>query len=350
VFEGRRVPRTPNGDLQLISRVTGAHGTPGQLSCGATLMTEYAVPEDAWFAQDGGAPDIPYAILMEIGLQPCGFLSGYLGTTLPFPEEDFYFRNLDGQGTTQSYPDLRGKTIANRVELRSSTTLPGVILQSFSFALSCDGCAFYAGEATFGYFSASSLATQSGLDGGLAASSWLEQYPEPARLVLRAGADGWFRGDGGVALPPLRRGSNLALLDEITIIREGGKDRLGYAHATRSMRRDDWFFAAHFYQDPVMPGSLGLEALLEALQACAQTLYRRGGTLASRVGHVPGSRTTWRYRGQIVPGDARITVEVHVTALARGEGWIDVAGEGSLWRGDLRIYEVQGLALRMWEE
>jgi 3-hydroxymyristoyl/3-hydroxydecanoyl-(acyl carrier protein) dehydratase len=30
------------------------------------------------------------------------------------------------------------------------------------------------------------------------------------------------------------------------------------------------FFAAHFFQDPVQPGSLGLEAMLDALRAAAR--------------------------------------------------------------------------------
>jgi 3-hydroxymyristoyl/3-hydroxydecanoyl-(acyl carrier protein) dehydratase len=28
----------------------------------------------------------------------------------------------------------------------------------------------------------------------------------------------------------------------------------------------EWFFKAHFFQDPVQPGSLGIEALIQLLQ------------------------------------------------------------------------------------
>ena len=35
--------------------------------------------------------------------------------------------------------------------------------------------------------------------------------------------------------------------------------------AEKAIVADQWFFKAHFYQDPVQPGSLGLEALLQAL-------------------------------------------------------------------------------------
>ena len=37
----------------------------------------------------------------------------------------------------------------------------------------------------------------------------------------------------------------------------------------RSGRPSEWFFAAHFYQDPVCPGSLGLESFQQLLKVVA---------------------------------------------------------------------------------
>ena len=36
---------------------------------------------------------MPYSVLMEIALQPCGLLGAYLGSTLKFPDKNLYFRN-----------------------------------------------------------------------------------------------------------------------------------------------------------------------------------------------------------------------------------------------------------------
>ena len=103
---------------------------------------------------------------MEIGLQPCGFLSAHQGTSLIDPDADLYFRNLDGTGHLHREVDLRGRTVRARVELTSSTALSGVILQKFTYELECDGDVFFDGEASFGYFQGSALAEQIGLDGG----------------------------------------------------------------------------------------------------------------------------------------------------------------------------------------
>ena len=48
--------------------------------------------------------------------------------------------------------------------------------------------------------------------------------------------------------------------------RKGGRYGKGYVYASRPVNPQDWFYPFHFYQDPVMPGSLGVEAILEAMQ------------------------------------------------------------------------------------
>jgi 3-hydroxymyristoyl/3-hydroxydecanoyl-(acyl carrier protein) dehydratase len=57
------------------------------------------------------------------------------------------------------------------------------------------------------------------------------------------------------------------MLDRITHYDpKGGKAGLGTAARREGRRPDEWFFKAHFFQDPVQPGSLGIEAMLQLLQ------------------------------------------------------------------------------------
>lgn len=92
-------------------------------------------------------------------LQPNGFISGYMGTTLGFPGQELFFRNLDGSGKLLREVDLRGKTIVNDSRLLSTVIAGSNIIQNFSFELSCDGEPFYRGNAVFGYFKADALKT-----------------------------------------------------------------------------------------------------------------------------------------------------------------------------------------------
>jgi 3-hydroxymyristoyl/3-hydroxydecanoyl-(acyl carrier protein) dehydratase len=49
---------------------------------------------------------------------------------------------------------------------------------------------------------------------------------------------------------------------------EGGSKGLGYLRAEKDVDPGEWFFKAHFFQDAVQPGSLGVEALCQLLQLC----------------------------------------------------------------------------------
>ncbi len=112
VYRGRRLPRIPNGDLLLMSRIVSVSGTRGVFDNEPQLVAEYDTPMDAWYYGDNLNQNMPpYAVLMEIALQPCGFLSAFLGSTLATASVDYYFRNLDGRGQFLVDCDVRGKTI-----------------------------------------------------------------------------------------------------------------------------------------------------------------------------------------------------------------------------------------------
>lgn len=347
-FSERRTPRTPNGDLQLMSRVLAVSGRRGDPRPGATLVSAYDVPADPWFYRENSAPFTPYSVLMELGLQPCGFLSAHLGTTLPFADQDFYFRNLDGHGELVRDCDIRGHTLVNRVELQASTAIDGVIIQKFVFGFESAGEILFRGAAAFGYFTPAALANQIGLDGGRTTQPWLAQTGAATiELALTSNAT-LFQPPPGQPHARLA-GGRLSFLDRVSIVPAGGNFGQGYVYATRRVDPHDWFFACHFYQDPVMPGSLGVEAMFEALQAYALQTGLAAGFRSPRFNQRAGHTTVWKYRGQIVAGVKQMALELHIKQVEHSPGRVVVVAEGSLWRDDLRIYEVKPLALCLTE-
>ena len=119
----------------------------------------------------------------------------------------------------------------------------------------------------------------------------------------------------------------------------GGKAGLGRIRVEKDVVPDDWFFKAHFFQDPVQPGSLGLEMMLQALEV----LLLEGGQSAG-LAHpefeapATGVPLTWKYRGQVVPEHATITVDAEITALPPDPRGVLALAEGSLWVDGRRIY------------
>ena len=51
-----------------------------------------------------------------------------------------------------------------------------------------------------------------------------------------------------------------------TYLPAGGAKGLGFIRGSKMVDPQEWFFKAHFYQDPVCPGSLGIESLVQLLK------------------------------------------------------------------------------------
>lgn len=348
-FEGRPLLRLPNTDLQLISRVLSSTGTRRVFNGKPVLVSEYDVPADAWYFTQNAAPVMPYSILMEIALQPCGFLGAYLGTALLFPDKELFLRTPDGDGNLLRDVELRGQTITNRVCLLSHTTLGGIVLQRYSYELSVEGEPFYRGTASFGCFTRDDLTNQVGLDRGTHVAPWHETARPTnglsfklnslfGRLKLYQAPD--------PAAPQLHLASGqLNLLDTALVVPGGGRYEKGYVFARRAIEVHHWFFACHFYQDPVMPGSLGVEAMLQALQVFALQQNLAAGRAGATFQQLAPHQTKWKYRGQLQTTDAEMSLELHLKTIEHTVHTITLIADASLWRGPLRVYEVTDLGL-----
>jgi 3-hydroxymyristoyl/3-hydroxydecanoyl-(acyl carrier protein) dehydratase len=116
--------------------------------------------------------------------------------------------------------------------------------------------------------------------------------------------------------------------------------------AEKDVDPSDWFFKAHFFQDPVQPGSLGLEMMLQALQlALATTDEAPMGWRAEPL--ALEEAITWKYRGQVVTRNALVRVEVEVQEVSQDAQGLLARGEGSLFVDGLRIYQAQNLTARL---
>jgi 3-hydroxymyristoyl/3-hydroxydecanoyl-(acyl carrier protein) dehydratase len=350
IYDQRRAPRNPNGDLQLISRVVTLDGRRGDLSPGASLVAEYDVPANPWFCRQNSYPTTPYSVLMEIALQPCGFLTSALGTTLSEPEQDFYFRNLDGSGHLLHDVDLRGRRITARAVLTASTAISGIIIQKFTFALALDGADFYVGDAAFGYFSAPVLANQAGLDGGRLTQPWhmAQGATGGAAIDLRGDAHPFFQARPNRPHERLA-GGQLGLLDSALVLPQGGRHNAGYVYAEKQVDPASWFFPCHFYSDPVMPGSLGVEAIIEAVQAYALHCGLSRELHSPHFAPAVDQRTVWKYRGQIIPSAGIMSLEAHIKRIEQRGAQRVIVADASLRRDGLRIYEVHDLGVAMVE-
>ena len=122
----------------------------------------------------------------------------------------------------------------------------------------------------------------------------------------------------------------------------GGPHGLGFIRGEADVEPDDWFFKAHFYQDPVWPGSLGLESFLQLLKHAA--IERWGG--AEEMDAVAlDAEHRWSYRGQVIPADRLVTVQAVIDRIddARRTLWAD----GHLSVDGRVIYQMNDFSVRI---
>ena len=87
-----RLPRPPYLFLDQIDKIE--HCEQWQLNAGGEIESRYHILSQDWYFEANRQHGVPLAILMEIALQPCGWLAAYLGSALT-SESDLSFRNLD---------------------------------------------------------------------------------------------------------------------------------------------------------------------------------------------------------------------------------------------------------------
>ncbi|WP_035848089.1 type I polyketide synthase [Kitasatospora azatica] len=346
VYANSRAPYIPNGDFQFVDRIMSLKGTRGDLAPGSEMVTEYDSPVDAWYYQQNSHPHLPNAVLMETSLQAAILLGYYLGATLKQPETQYAIRNLDGKATVVADIDLRGKTIRHHSKLLMTSAVSGAVLQNFSYELSADGEVFYVGESLFGYFSDAALANQAGLDAGQYAAPWLEQHPDaPARRIeLPDDAPQFTDPKGGRLHLP---GGHYHLVDHVDLVPDGGKHGQGYLHGYRAVRPDEWYFDCHFHRDPVMPGSLGVEAVLQALRLYVLEQGLAEGLSDPHFALAVDIPTSWKYRGQILRHDGELRFDAHIKEVRREADRIVVIADADLWKPGLRIYELTDVAIEV---
>jgi 3-hydroxymyristoyl/3-hydroxydecanoyl-(acyl carrier protein) dehydratase len=204
-----------------------------------------------------------------------------------------------------------------------------MILQSFEFAVDSAEGLVYQGAADFGFFPPSAMRDQVGIRDAV-----------DCRMSEResSAAQSLDFPDGPPFPDPRWR-----MVDQVEeVLEHGGPHGLGLIRGSSQVDSSAWFFAAHFMGDPVWPGSLGLESMMQLLKVMAQARWRAGPGAAFDSPVVATSHS-WTYRGQIVPTDHRVTVQAIIKA--RDDKLRRLFADGHLEVDGKIIYQMHDFAI-----
>jgi acyl transferase domain-containing protein/3-hydroxymyristoyl/3-hydroxydecanoyl-(acyl carrier protein) dehydratase len=322
----RFLARLPGPPYAFLDRVTRADVEPFRLKAGGLIEAEYDVPPDEWYFAANRQPTMPFAVLLEIALQPCGFLAAYLGAAKT-SADDLCFRNLGGKAAQFLEVTPEMGTLTTTVKTTRVSHSAGMIILNFDLSVRCAAGTVYEGDTYFGFFSRESLAQQVGI--------------RDAKTFDMEGTGQSFSYPQAAPYPDRQ----MRMVDRIDCwLPAGGPQGLGLIQGSKTVDPQEWFFKAHFYQDPVWPGSLGLEAFIQLLKIAAG---ERWGADPQAVfsGLTLGKPHSWVYRGQVLPSNRQVVVQAALKAvdderrLLVADGFLLVDGKA--------IYQMNDFTLRM---
>ncbi len=330
-----RVPRLPGEPYHFMTRTTRLEGEIGAMTVGSLAEVEYDVPPDAWYFKENGNAVMPYCVLLEAVLQPCGWLASYVGTALD-TKEDLFFRNLDGNGIVHAEvpPDIG--TLVTRTRLTSLSRLGTTTIVAFKVECAASDKQIFTLDTVFGNFPGEALQNQVGLPPEEGERDWLAA-PAPRSIATdvprgapRIGAD------------------RLRIVDSVSYWPDAGKKGLGRLRAAKKISHAQWFFKAHFFNDPVQPGSLGLEAMLQTLQYYMIETGLHADIANPRFEAIGSARpVVWKYRGQVIPDNKVVNTLMEIVEVGRDEKGAYVVADGSLWVDGKKIYGATAMSMRI---
>jgi acyl transferase domain-containing protein/3-hydroxymyristoyl/3-hydroxydecanoyl-(acyl carrier protein) dehydratase len=347
---GRFIARLPSPPYLFMDRITRVEPEPWVVRPGGWVESEMDVPPDAWYVAAERSATVPYCVLLEAALQPCGWLAAYMGSALK-STKPLHFRNLGGSATLHAAVPADGGTLRTRIRMTHVSEVADMLIEHFEFEIRSAREIVYSGTTYFGFFTPAALERQEGIrdarqgafadgPGARAADGFL--FPPVAPLTP---ADPNRSPAIGMADPA----AALRMIDRIDhYLPEGGLRRIGFIRGSKEVNPADWFFQAHFYQDPVWPGSLGLESFLQLLKFAAR---RRWPQLAATHRFAPAVDRAhrWTYRGQILPANQRVTVAASITEVVEAP-LPTLWAEGYLMVDELPIYRMEDFGMRLLPE
>jgi len=218
-----------------------------------------------------------------------------------------------------------------------------MIIQDFEMEVRSNGRCVYKGTTNFGFFTNASLSNQVGI---------LDSKYNKNSLSQTASSYHIFSDEAPITPEDKLTGKNsgmpskaLRMIDHIeSLDPDAGLYKKGYIKAIKKVDPKEWFFDAHFYQDPVCPGSLGVESFLQLLRFFLLKKYDIPADEYSAQ-MTPDHTHEWIYRGQIIPTNKTIEVHAHIKETSNAADQYTIIADGCLTVDNICIYEMKNFGM-----
>ena len=349
IFDSNRViARLPGPPYSFLDRIVAVEPEAWILKPDGWIEAEYDILPDAWYFKADRSSSMPFCVLLEVALQPCGWLAAYLGSALK-SENDLKFRNLGGNAVLHRMIFPEEKKMTMRARLTKVSEAADMIIEHFDFMVLQDTEMIYSGDTYFGFFTKQTLAQQVGIRNAekTAYTPSTDELRHSRSFIFDDAAplfpeDTDMNSAASLAMPA----KALRMIDRVdAFVPNGGPQGLGYIRGVKKVDPDEWFFKAHFFQDPVCPGSLGIESFLQLIKFTAMNQWPHL-VETHRFEWIMGEPHSWSYRGQIIPENKIIEVDAVTTKMV-DTPMPTLYANGFLKVDGLYIYQMENFGLRL---
>ena len=340
----RQISRMPNPPYDCITRVLEVEGNLREVKPGNRMVNEFVMRADDWYFQYNHGI-MPFCVLNEVVLQPCGLLPQLLELDA-MGSSDRFIRNLGGRMITHEDLPAQDGVIRSEVVLKEVVNTPTTFMVKYDGTYHLpDGRLLAEGkDLHFGFFSQEELAGSPGLTWKEHDKQLFDSNNQRSEII------------NGDQLPlPNELGVNGRLpmfpglfFDRVNeFLPSGGKFAKGLLRVEKLVDPEEWIFYSHFYMDPVVPGSYSLDAVTQVLQ---YYVLLQEELNPQRKIEGPGYFRTnheqwmnWQYRGQILQQNKKIIYEVEIQD--EGPGW--VLGAARVYVDGKFIYELADTLVKL---
>jgi 3-oxoacyl-(acyl-carrier-protein) synthase/3-hydroxymyristoyl/3-hydroxydecanoyl-(acyl carrier protein) dehydratase len=327
-----RRTRLPAPPLLFIDQVVELSAKPDSTGQG-TIRTETVIQQDSWYLHQD---HMPASVLSEC-TQGDLILISWLGADFE-SRGDRAYRLLSCDLTYFDRLPCPGDTVQCEVSVTGNIRAGSVSLFSFHADCRVNGKVLLSLQnCQAGLFTEEELSTSRGIirgpsaDAGVAASPpaypVISSYRSFSRGQVRAFSEGrslecfgpgFERAQTHTRTPRIPAGKLLRIEEVSAFDPEGGTWKLGYLKAECSIHPEDWYFKAHFKDDPCMPGFMICEGCFQGMaflmSATGFTLQRDGWQFEPE----SGKTGNLQWRGQVSPRVRNLGFEIHAEEWTSG--------------------------------
>lgn len=341
--------RMPLPPFLFVTRITKIDAKFGDFNSSCSIEGEYDVPQDCVFSIN--SEEISPTVLAEsshIGI----FLAAYLGIDIKSNGQlRFRITDVSTIYKSENFPKI-GETVQIRFEVERFIKNGDITLMICNFEVYRNNKLIILNKQIGGFFTEKELHNSAGLPEEI----YKDVKALPVKMYkpictkktfncdeVHAFLQGNMAACFGNTLSSFayKVADNFMLIDRIIEIKSnGGKYGLGCIISEKDIDESFWPFACHFKNDPILPGTVMLEAMTQT-SIFFQTymgLYNRQKPV--RISWKKDSMIKSQFRGEISKGKHTLRIRIDVMEVSEELDETTIAIEGAVFCEGVKIVQV----------